>query len=178
MFRIARSGCLVFLGLLAGCGGGAPSTSYSGPPPPHKGNRIAISGGQGYVEVVKKEVSGRSPISAEISFYFLRDDGTTPYSPSPGAGTLTVGKKKVDLKAEGDGLVTPNGASPLSEERGGWDAESRSRWQVDQHSLGAPLKRFELLRSERPEPPGIFVVLTSFSRGCRMSGSSQIGGRS
>ncbi len=109
MFKIVRSGCLVFLGLLAGCGGGPASTSYSGPPPPHKGNRIAISGGQGYVEVVKKEVSGRSPISAEISFYFLRNDGTTPYSPSPAAGTLTVGKKKVDLKAEGDGLVTPTG---------------------------------------------------------------------
>jgi hypothetical protein len=109
MFKIARSGCLVFLGLLGGCGGGAPSTSYSGPPPPHKGNVIAISGGKGYVEIVKKEVAGKSPVSAEISFYFLRDDGATPYSPSPAAGTLTVGKKKVDLKAEGDGLVTPTG---------------------------------------------------------------------
>jgi hypothetical protein len=117
MFRIARSGCLVFLGLLAGCGGGTASTSYSGPPPPHKGNRIAISGGQGYVEVVKKEVSGRSPISAEISFYFLKDDGATLYSPSPSAGTLTVGKKKVDLKAEGEGLVTPKGP-PLFPESG------------------------------------------------------------
>jgi hypothetical protein len=109
MFKIARSGCFVFLGLLAGCGGGAPSTSYSGPPPPHKGSLVAISGGKGYVEIVKKEASGKSPVSAEISFYFLRDDGATLYSPSPNAGTLTVGQKKVDLKAEGDGLVTPNG---------------------------------------------------------------------
>jgi hypothetical protein len=135
MFRIARSGCLVFLGLLAGCGGGPASTSYSGPPPPHKGNRIAISGGQGYVEVVKKEVSGRSPISAEISFYFLRNDGTTPYSPSPAAGTLTVGKRKVDLKAEGDGLVTPTGL-PLFPKSG---VDGMLRINLDGKSINIPL---------------------------------------
>jgi hypothetical protein len=109
MFKIARSSCLVFLGLLAGCGGGAPSTSDAGPPPPHKGSLITIPGSKGYVEVVKKEVSGKSPVSAEVSFYFLKDDAATPYSPTPAAGTLAVGKKKVNLKAEGDGLVTPNG---------------------------------------------------------------------
>ncbi len=109
MVRIARAGCLVFLGVLAGCGGSAPSTSDSGPPPPHKGNLIAIPGGMGYVEVVKKEVSESSPVGAEVSFYFLKDDGKTPFSPSPGSGTLAIGKKKVDLKAEGDGLVTPDG---------------------------------------------------------------------
>jgi hypothetical protein len=135
MFKIARSGCLVFLGLLAGCGGGVPSTSYSGPPAPHKGNRIAISGGQGYVEVVKKEVSGRSPISAEISFYFLRDDGSTPYSPSPAAGTLTVGKRKVDLKAEGDGLVTPTGL-PLFPKSG---VDGMLRINLDGKSINIPL---------------------------------------
>jgi hypothetical protein len=121
MFKSARSGCLVFLGLLAGCGGGAPSTSYSGPPPPHQGSLITIPGSRGYVEVVKKEVSGKSPVSAEVSFYFLKNDAATPYSPSPGAGTLAVGKKKVNLKAEGDGLVTPNGP-PLFPKGGvdGW----------------------------------------------------------
>jgi hypothetical protein len=135
MFRIARSGCLVFLGCLAGCGGVAPSTSYSGPPPPHKGNLVAISGGKGYVEVVKKEVSPRSPVSAEISFYFLRDDGTTPYSPSPGAGTLTVGKKTVDLKAEDDGLVTPNGP-PLFPKKG---VDGMLRVDLDGKSINIPL---------------------------------------
>ncbi len=135
MFKIARSGCFVFLGLLAGCGGGVPSTSDSGPPPPHQGNRIAISGGQGYVEVVKKEVSGRSPISAEISFYFLRNDGTTPISPSPAAGTLTVGKRKVDLKAEGDGLVTPTGL-PLFPKSG---VDGMLSVNLDGKSINIPL---------------------------------------
>jgi hypothetical protein len=59
--------------------------------------------------------------SRPVSFYFLKDDAATPYSPSPGAGTLAVGKKKVNLKAEGDGLVTPNGP-PLFPKGGvdGW----------------------------------------------------------
>ena len=135
MFRIARSGCLVLFGLVAGCGGGAPSTSYSGPPPPHKGNLVAFPGGKGYVEVVKKEVSGKSPVRAEISFYFLRDDGVTLYSPSPSAGTLTVGKKKVDLNAEGDGLVTPNGP-PLFPKSG---VDGMLRVDLDGKSINIPL---------------------------------------
>ena len=135
MFRIARAGCLVFLGVLAGCGGSAPSTSDSGPPPPHKGKLIAIPGSMGYVEVVKKEVSGKSPVSAEVSFYFLKDDGTTPFSPSPSVGTLTVGKKKVDLKADGDGLVTPNG--PPLFPKGGVDGVLSV--ELDGKSMNIPL---------------------------------------
>jgi hypothetical protein len=135
MFRIVRAGCLVFLGVLSGCGGGAPSTSDSGPPPPHKGSLITIPGGKGFVEVVKKDVSGNSPVSAEVSFYFLKDDGSTPYSPSPGAGTLTVGKKKVDLKAEGDGLVTPNGPPLLP--KGGMDGTLSV--DLDGKSINIPL---------------------------------------
>src|SRR4029077_17330267 len=38
--------------------------------------------------------------------------------------------------------------------RCGWDAESRSRWQVDQHSLGAPLKRFRRDGPARETVPG------------------------
>ncbi len=135
MFRIAHSGCLAFLGLVAGCGGGVPSTSYSGPPPAHKGNLVAISGGKGYVEIVKKEVSGKSPVSAEISFYFLRDDGATLYSPSPSAGTLTVGKKMVDLKVEGDGLITPNGP-PLFPKSG---IDGMLRVELDGKPINVPL---------------------------------------
>ncbi len=135
MFRIARTGCLVVLGVLAGCGGGAPSTLDPGTPPPHKGNLITIPGGKGFVEIVQKEVSGKSPVSAEVSFYFLKEDGTTPISPSPGAGTLTVGKKKVDLKAEGDGLVTPNG--PPLFPKGGMDGVLSV--ELDGKSVNIPL---------------------------------------
>jgi len=59
--------------------------------------------------VVKKAVaSGKEPTSGEATFYFFKDM-TVPYSPAPSSGTLTVGKKKVTLKSEGDALVTPSG---------------------------------------------------------------------
>jgi hypothetical protein len=68
---------------------------------------LALPGGKGQVEVVRKEgASGSAPVTAEVSFYFFKDAGT-PYTPAPSAGTLTVGKKTVALKPEGDALVTP-----------------------------------------------------------------------
>jgi hypothetical protein len=61
------------------------------------------------VEVVKKAAtSGKGPVTAEVSFYFLKDM-STPLSSPPTTGTLTVGKKKVILKADGEALVTPDG---------------------------------------------------------------------
>jgi hypothetical protein len=110
MIKVARAAALLLFGILIGCGGGAPSTSNPGPPPPHGGNLIALPGAKGYVEIVKKEVpSGKAPLTAEVSFYFLKGDGTTPASPAPSVGTLRVGNKDVALKAAGDGLVTPSG---------------------------------------------------------------------
>ena len=121
MLKIARVGCLVLLGISAGCGGGAPSTADSGPTPPHQGNLARMPGGQGYVEVVqKKAASATQTMTGEVSFYFLKDDGKTPASPAPAAGSLEVGKKKVALKAEGDALVTPSGP-PLFPKSGGVD---------------------------------------------------------
>jgi hypothetical protein len=62
------------------------------------------------VEVVqKKAASPTTSLAGEVRFYFLKEDGTTPFSPPPGSGTLTVGKQKVTLKSDGDGLATPNG---------------------------------------------------------------------
>jgi len=59
--------------------------------------------------VVKKEVaSSKEPTSGEATFYFFKDM-TDSYSPAPSSGTLTVSKKKVTLKSEGDALVTPTG---------------------------------------------------------------------
>ena len=118
MTRIARAGCFALIGMLAGCGGGSP-TANPGTPPPHGGNLIAIPSGKGYVEVVQKVgASGKGPITAEVSFYFLKDP-STPYSPAPTAGTLTIGNKKVALKAQGDALVTPDG--PALFPKGGVD---------------------------------------------------------
>ena len=71
-----------------------------------------MPGGKGYLEVVRKEAaSAKTPLIGEVSFFFLKD-ASTPYSPAPSSGTLTIGNKKVPLKAEGDALVTPNG-TPL-----------------------------------------------------------------
>jgi hypothetical protein len=61
------------------------------------------------VEVVKKQgSSAKAPMAGEVSFYFLKDT-STPISPAPTAGTLTVGKRVIALKSEGDSLVTPEG---------------------------------------------------------------------
>ena len=110
MCKIATAASLVFVGILCGCGGGPPSTSNAGPPPPHQGNLSMLPGGKGYVEVVqKKAASSTSNMTGELSFYFLKEDGSTPFSPAPTTGTLTVGKKKVTLKPEGEGLATPDG---------------------------------------------------------------------
>src|SRR5262249_49631194 len=110
MIKLARAGSFLLWGILIGCGGGAPSTSNPGPPPPHGGNLIALPGEKGYVEIVKKPAgSGKAPLTAEVSFYFLKSDGTTPVSPAPAAGKLQVGNKDVALQAEGDALVTPSG---------------------------------------------------------------------
>jgi hypothetical protein len=110
MPRFARACflCLISTTTLIGCGGG-PTLSDSGPPPPHGGNLVRLPANAGYVEVVKKaNSSAKTPMAGEVSFYFLKD-ASTPISPAPSAGTLTVGKKKVALKSEGDALVTPEG---------------------------------------------------------------------
>jgi len=94
--------------MLTGCGQGS-LTSNPGTPPPHGGHLVKLPGGRGYVEVVKKAVaSSKEPTSGEATFYFLKNV-TDPYSPALSSGTLTVGKKKVTLKGEGDALVTPTG---------------------------------------------------------------------
>ena len=108
MIRITCAACFLLAGLLAGCGQGS-LTSNPGTPPPHGGNLVKLPGGQGFVEVVKKAAaSSKEPSSGEASFYFFKEM-TDPYSPAPSSGTLTVGKKKVTLKSEGDALVTPPG---------------------------------------------------------------------
>jgi hypothetical protein len=109
MTEVARVGCLAFIVALSGCGGGFPSTSNAGPPPPHGGNLIAVRGEKIFVEVVQKESgSAKTPMNAEVSFYFL-DNSSAPYSPAPTSGTLVIGKKKVTLKADDGGLITPAG---------------------------------------------------------------------
>ncbi len=70
-----------------------------------------MPGGKGYLEVVqKKATSPSTPMTGEVSFYFLKEDGSTPFSPAPTSGSLTVGKNKVALQSEGEGLATPSGA--------------------------------------------------------------------
>jgi hypothetical protein len=106
---IMRASCFILIGILAGCGEGPPSTSNPGTPPPHGGSLIALPGARGYVEVVKKDAApAKGSLTGEVSFYFLKDP-STPYSPAPTAGTLTVGNKKIALQSEGDALVTPGG---------------------------------------------------------------------
>jgi hypothetical protein len=137
MPRIMRLTGLFLLGLVTGCGGGPPSTSDPGTPPPHQGNLVRILGGKGLVEIVqKKAVSATEPMTGEVSFYFLKDDGQTPIAPAPAAGTLEVGQKKVALKPQGDALVTPSGP-PLFAKTDGVDGVLKV--ELDGQSLAIPL---------------------------------------
>ena len=71
---------------------------------------MTLTGGRGFVEVVHKPAEKKKGnMSEEVSFYFLKTMDT-PFSPAPTAGTLDVKKrKKVNLVAQGDALVTPPG---------------------------------------------------------------------
>ncbi len=101
--RVALAACLA----IAGCGG--TTKLESGAPPPHGGSLIALPEGKGSVEVVRKSAGAdASKMTSELAFYLL-DPKNAPITPAPASGTLTVGKKVVNLKSEGDGLVTPEG---------------------------------------------------------------------
>jgi hypothetical protein len=89
------------------------------------------------VEVVqKKSDSSTTPMTGEVSFYFLKEDGATPISPAPTGGTLEVGKKKLTLKPEGDALVTPAGP-PLFARIDGVDGILRV--ELDGKTVNIPL---------------------------------------
>jgi len=95
-----------------------------------------LPGGKVYVEVVKKAVAtSKEPISGEASFFFLTDKND-PYSPAPSSGSLTVGKKKVTLKSEGDALVTPTGPPLFA--RGG-DVDGTLSVELDGKPINIPL---------------------------------------
>ena len=109
MPKIKTLASLLLLGLIFGCGDRPGDTSATGPPPPHNGLMLPLPDNAGFVEVVKKDAASPTTAEDEASFYFYKD-GTTPFSPSPTAGSLTVGEgKKIDLVAKGDALVTPPG---------------------------------------------------------------------
>jgi hypothetical protein len=100
------------IGLIVGCGCGAFSTGATGFVAPHGGMLMPFRVGKkkGLIEIVKKEGSG--PITAEVSFYFYKENGSqfVPYNPAPDAGTLEVNRgKKVVLESDDDALVTPTG---------------------------------------------------------------------
>jgi hypothetical protein len=110
MCKFSLAASAVLLGISLGCGGGPPSTSDPGKPPPHGGTLVNLPGGAGMVEVVHKGGSASAKsVTGEVSFYFFKD-AYTPFSPSPSAGTLALANaKKVELKSEGETLVTPPG---------------------------------------------------------------------
>jgi hypothetical protein len=135
MTEVTRVGFLALIVALSGCGGGFPSTSNAGPPPPHGGNLIAVRGEKIVVEVVQKESGqAKTPMTAEVSFYFL-NNASAPYSPAPTSGTLVVGKKKVILKAEDGGLITPDG--PPLFPKGGVDGTLSA--ELDGKTVNIPL---------------------------------------
>lgn len=120
--------------IITGCGSGSVYPSGGETPPPHKGELVQIPDGKGYVEFVRKPAAGKSDVSGEVTFYFLKDMNT-PYSPSPGKGTLKTGKKTIELKSEGDALVTPNGP-PLFAKK---EVDGSLQFELEGTSVTVPL---------------------------------------
>jgi hypothetical protein len=136
MPKIAPIGFALVLGLLAGCSS-RPSLSNAGPEPPHKGNLLLIPASKTYLEIVQKKVaSPKEPVDGEVTFYFLKEDGTTPVSPAPTGGTLTVGKKTITLKPQGDGLATPSGPPLFAKSEG---VDGTLSVELDGKSVNIPL---------------------------------------
>ncbi len=131
-----RAAGLLCIGFSIGCGSGPPSTSNPGEPPPHGGVSVSMPGGTGLVEIVKKDTSeSQQSVTSEVSFYFFKS-AYTPYSPTPDAGTLTLGNgKKVQLRSDGDALVTPPG--PVLFNNG--DVDGTLTVQLDGASRTIPL---------------------------------------
>jgi hypothetical protein len=125
---------LLALALLYGCGQ-ASLTSNPGTPPPHGGRLINLPGGQGYLEVVTDNHGAlNSKVTDKVAFYFLKDM-TTPFSPPPTSGTLTIGKKKVVLSADGDALSVPDSSSVFGKR----DIDGVLSVELDGKSMNIPL---------------------------------------
>jgi hypothetical protein len=107
MQRVITAGLAAMaVGIWAGCDS-RPQTSNPGTPAPHGGELILMPGGQGYLEVVRKPAAAAGgTISQEVSFYVL-DQDSRPRTPS--SGVLVLGKKRINLALNGDGLSTPDG---------------------------------------------------------------------
>ncbi len=96
---------------LAGCGGGAPSTSPQ-PIPPHGGNVFPIPDGLGHVEFVVKAnadpAKSKNGPPTVFAAYFLNPDRTAPLSPAPTDvrfnSNVPGGVKTYALLAKGDGF--------------------------------------------------------------------------
>ena len=135
MTMLSRALAFTALCMLAGCDGGAPSTSNAGTPPPHNGTLVDLPAGGGFVEVVKKPLPKGTSVADEVTFYFLKSM-TKPITPAPTAGTLTVGKGKVlTLVAKDGGLATPAGPSLLA----GGEIEGTLSVEIDGKKLSIPM---------------------------------------
>lgn len=134
MIRLTHMICFLAASLLVGCGQGS-LTSDPGTPPPHGGRLVRLPGNQGFLEIVKTGgAPGKSNKVEKVEFYLLKDMAT-PFSPAPSSATLTVGKKKTDLRVDGDALVTPGGPAVF----GKGDVDGVLSVEVDGKAMNIPL---------------------------------------
>ena len=116
-----------------GCDSG-PVGPPSGPSfsPPHGGNFVDLPEKKGSVEIVRNDVSKKNVGSeSEFALYFFGPDHTTPLSPPPKSGTLSLntpkGTKTVALQSKGDALVSPPAPAML----GGHELEGELSIDLD-----------------------------------------------
>ena len=107
MIRMPHAVCILLAALLTGCGQGS-LTSDPGRLLPRRQARQAArrSGLRRGGQEGRDFEQGIDQWRGRVLFPQGHD---RPVSPAPSSGTLTVGKKKVTLKSEGDALVTPTG---------------------------------------------------------------------
>jgi hypothetical protein len=80
------------------------------PPPPTPIREGRLPGGKEYVEVVQKTpASATTPMTGEVAFYFLKEDGTTPMSPAPTTGRSRSARRRSPSSPTGMGWSTRTG---------------------------------------------------------------------
>lgn|GEM_PF-6664529 len=83
--RIRLAFPVLIAATFAGCSGAEPVLA---PPTPHGGTLATLPEGQGELEIVRSEVSGK-PAEVRLMLYFL-DADNKPITPAPTAATLKL----------------------------------------------------------------------------------------
>ena len=100
---------------------------------------LPLPNNQGFAEVVISTPKKGETTKSEFAVYFLGSDRTSPLSPEPPTGTITVntpkGEMTIELKPVKGALISTPGASVL----GGHEADGTLSFELGGDQVKVPL---------------------------------------